>query len=70
MTGKIYIGLVGIGNTGASVTSAAYDCFLDSSNTSVTIGLGETKGDSADPSRVWLDSSVNGEGVSYLLESI
>jgi hypothetical protein len=71
-TGTIYVGLVNAmaGNTGASVASSAYDAYLDASNPSITFGMGETGGNPIDANMIYLDTSVNGEGVAYFLEAI
>lgn len=69
-TGTIFVGIPGIGNTGAAVSSSAYDCYLDASNPSVTVGLGETKGNSIDASLVYIDAGTNGDGVAWFVEPI
>ena len=72
-TQKIYIGIAGNSggiNTGASVSSSAYDAYLDASNPSLTVGLGETMGNVYDAQNIWIDSDVNGEGVAWFVENI
>jgi hypothetical protein len=61
-TGNIYVGF-------GTVTSTSYGVVLTSGE-SLTLGMGETAGNSIDVSKVVIDSSVNGEGVTYLGEHI
>ena len=67
-TGSIYLGFPGTDNTGSGVLSTAYDCILDSTTRAVTFG-GANKGRlEIDLSEVWVNSSVNSEGVAYFVE--
>lgn len=67
----VYVGVGTNGvNTGAAVASNAYDAFLNAANPSLTLGMGETGGDTADANNVWLDASANGEGVAWFVEQI
>lgn len=67
-TGKIYIGLPGTNNTGSAVTSTAYDIYLDASNPSYTVGMGQTNGNGTDLSSIWINADNSGEGVSFAVE--
>ena len=69
-TGKIYIGFPGPQNTGSSVSSSVYDAYLDSSCPSVTVGMGETGGDTFPVHGIYLDADTNGEGVAFFVEEI
>jgi hypothetical protein len=59
-TGYIYVGVGTVTSTNYGVRLGAGDSF--------TIGMGETRGHPNDLSTVVIDSSVNGEGVTYFGE--
>lgn len=69
-TTSIYVGFPGGQGVGNLVSSTVYDLVLNSGNTSVTIGMGQTYGNSIDPTGIWLDSSASGEGVTWFAEFI
>ena len=68
--GTIYVGIPSIGNTGALVSSILYDAYLDASNPSITIGMGETMADSARADLINIDAGTNGDGVAWFVENI
>lgn len=69
-TATVYGGYVGGRNTGAGVSSSAYDFYLNSLNPSITLGMGETKADSVDVDGVWIDASANSTQVAFFGEQI
>lgn len=69
-TGIIYGSYQGTGNSYPTVSSAAYDFFLDSTIPFIVIGQGETMGDSVSPHLVQIDASINGNGVAWMVEVI
>lgn len=68
--GSVYLGFPGPNNAGAIVSSTVYDCILNATTPSVTVGLGETKGNATSLSDVWWDADNDNEGFSYFVEQI
>lgn len=66
-TGFIYVGI----GTGLNtvVSSTDYGTRL-AAGQSFTVGMGETHCNGTDLASVWIDSSVNGEGVTFFAEQI
>lgn len=61
-TGYIYVGFGTVASDNYGVRLAAGDSF--------TFGMGQTFGNSLNVAAVVIDSSVNGEGVTYIAEQI
>lgn len=61
-TGYVYVG--------ESDVSSTVFAFRLAASESVTLGMGETRGNSIDLATVYIDTSVNDEGVDFYAEQI